>query len=48
MILNRKDCCGERISNAQVEIDGKLCGFVPVATVVGQWYTVECEFPILG
>jgi hypothetical protein len=42
-ILNRKDCCGDRLSKSRVEIDGKLCGTLPDKTQNGKWYTVKCQ-----
>jgi len=41
-ILNRKDCCGDRLASSKVEVDGELCGTLPASTQNGKWYTVKC------
>jgi hypothetical protein len=46
--LNRPDGWGDRLGDAEVEVDGKLCGKVQSQTVQGKWYTVECAKPIIG
>lgn len=39
-ILNRKDCCGNRLAGVKVSIGGAECGTVPNGTKNGQWYTI--------
>ncbi len=47
-ILNRTDCCGERLSGAIVEINNETCGVLPLDTKTGVEYTIYCEQPITG
>jgi hypothetical protein len=42
-ILNRKDCCGDRLASSRIEVDGKLCGTLPSKTENGKWYSVQCN-----
>ena len=46
MIHNRTDGdneTSERLSGAEITIDGVTCGFLPNSTpVIGEWYTVIC------
>jgi len=39
-ILNRADCCGDRLREAEVLIDGNVCGSLPDTTVEGTWYEI--------
>lgn len=41
--LNRKDCCGERLTRAKVLIDGQTCGVMPATTRTNVWYDVRCN-----
>jgi hypothetical protein len=47
-ILNRRDCCGQRLSGTKVLVDGQLCGQVPNKTKNGKWYEVKCSEPLEG
>jgi hypothetical protein len=47
-ILNRRDCCGNRLSGTKVYVDNQMCGTVPGGARNGQWYTVKCSEPIFG
>jgi hypothetical protein len=47
-IMNRPDGWGDRLGDAVVEIDDKVCGTVQSTTKQGVWYTVTCETPIIG
>jgi len=47
-ITNRKDCCGDRLKNTKVYIDGQHCGDLPSTTANGVKYTVTCVKPLTG
>jgi hypothetical protein len=47
-VLNRRDCCGNRLSGTKVMIDNQVCGQVENGTRNGQWYTVKCSKPMRG
>jgi hypothetical protein len=47
-VKNRVDCCGERLRDTTVTIDGKICGNLPGSTKTGVWYEVKCEKPLMG
>jgi hypothetical protein len=47
-VLNRKDCCGDRLSGTKVSIGGQECGTISGTTKNGQWYEVKCSKPIRG
>jgi hypothetical protein len=47
-ILNRRDCCGERLAGTKVFIGHKFCGSVAGGTRNGQWYEVKCSGPTWG
>jgi hypothetical protein len=47
-ILNRKSCCGNRLSGTIVSIGGQECGKVQNGAKNGKWYTVTCQKPIVG
>jgi hypothetical protein len=47
-ILNRKDCCGNRLGGVKVYVDETYCGQVQPNTRNGQWYEVKCSKDILG
>jgi hypothetical protein len=47
-VLNRKDCCGDRLAGTMVFVDNTMCNSVQGDTRNGQWYTVKCNFPIFG
>jgi hypothetical protein len=47
-ILNRRDCCGDRLGGTIVTIGNQECGRVPMGTKNGQWYTVTCSSPVTG
>lgn len=47
-ILNRKDCCGDRLKKTKVYIGNTLCGALPDSTATGQSYTVKCAKPVTG
>jgi hypothetical protein len=37
------------LANAKIEIDGKLCGYMPKAPLKkSTWYTIKCATPIVG
>jgi len=41
-ILNRKDCCGDRLRNTEVRVGRYSCGKLPAKTETGKWYEVKC------
>jgi hypothetical protein len=47
-ILNRRDCCGERLAGTKVMVGDQLCGTVQGGTKNGQWYDVTCSKPMKG
>jgi hypothetical protein len=47
-VLNRRDCCGNRLARTIVTVDGKECGRVQTGTKNGQWYDVTCKSPLFG
>jgi hypothetical protein len=47
-VLNRKDCCGDRLSGTKVSIGGQECGTISGSTKNGQWYEVKCAKPVRG
>ena len=47
-ILNRFNCCGDRLGGTSVFIGEKLCGKVPDVTEQNKWYDIKCEKPIEG
>lgn len=47
-ILNRRDCCGERLGGSTVYIDDVLCGTIPGSTSTASTYTVTCTTPLSG
>jgi hypothetical protein len=47
-IMNRRDCCGDRLGGVSVMIDNDECGRVPMGTKNGKWYTVKCSRPLQG
>jgi hypothetical protein len=47
-ILNRKSCCGGRLSLTKVFIGDQYCGQVQNGCRNGQWYEVKCSKPVYG
>jgi hypothetical protein len=47
-VLNRRDCCGGRLSGTKVMIDNQECGQIQNGTKNGQWYEVKCSKPLRG
>ena len=47
-ILNRRDCCGERLRGSTVHIGNTLCGTLPDTTATATQYTVTCATPLRG
>jgi len=45
-VLNRRDCCGNRLSGVRVLVDNQLCGQIPNGARNGRWYTVKCSEPL--
>jgi hypothetical protein len=41
-ILNRRDCCGDRLAKTSVLIGNTVCGQVEQGTQNGKWYEVKC------
>jgi hypothetical protein len=46
--MNRPDGWGDRLGDAEITVDDKVCGAVQSETKQGVWYTVTCEYPIIG
>jgi len=47
-ILNRFNCCGDRLGGTSVSIGDQHCGKVPEKTEQNKWYDIKCEKPIAG
>jgi hypothetical protein len=47
-VLNRRDCCGQRLKGVKISVGGTECGTINQNTKNGQWYEVKCARPIRG
>jgi hypothetical protein len=47
-VLNRRDCCGNRLSGTKVLVDNVMCGQIGNGTRNGRWYEVKCTEPLQG
>jgi hypothetical protein len=48
-ILNRADCCGDRLKGVEILIGGLPCGILTEETKDKTWYTVKCaNGPVMG
>lgn len=47
-VLNRRDCCGDRLRDVTVYVGRYYCGKLPNKTYTGKWYTVTCSKPVTG
>jgi hypothetical protein len=47
-IVNRRDCCGNRLAGVNVFIDKQLCGQVPNGVKNGQTVEVKCSKSLYG
>lgn len=45
-VLNRGDCCGERLAGTEVFIGTQKCGKITGTPATGKWYTVTCPNPM--
>ena len=42
-LLNRPDCCQDRLANVKIYIGDQLCGQTPSQTGEANWYRVTCK-----
>ena len=47
-ILNRRDCCGNRLAGTKVFIGNTYCGVIQQGTQNGKWYEAKCNVRVTG